>query len=405
MKRILFVSNTLGRAGAENALLELLKRLDSREYQVSLYVLLGQGELVGRLPSSVRLRNRRFDRRSVLTGAGRLHLAKTVAGAFFRNGGLPGKLVCTARALASSVRTGRVQPDKLLWRVVSDGAERFEETFDLAVAWLEGGSAYYVADHVRSRKKAAFLHVDYESAGYTRAMDRDCWRCFDRIFTVSASVRDGFLAVYPEYARRTAVLPNLLDQAAIRRRSAEPGGFCDDWNGLRLLSVGRLTYQKGYDVAIEAMKLLKDAGYRARWYVLGEGDRRRELERQIGALGLEEDFLLLGAVENPCPYYAQADVYVHATRFEGRSIALQEAQTLGCPVVASDCGGNREQVEDGKDGLLCQLTPQAVAEAAAALLKDPERRAALGAAAAAKEAPVGQELEMLLELLTQRDGP
>ena len=104
-------------------------------------------------------------------------------------------------------------------------------------------------------------------------------------------------------------------------------------------------------------------------------------------------------MENPYPYFVQADIYVHATRFEGRSIALQEAQTLGCPVVASDCGGNREQVEDGTDGLLCPLTPQAVAERVAELLRDPERRAALGAAAAAKAAPVGRELELFLELL------
>lgn len=397
MERILFVSNTLGRAGAEKALLELLRRLDSREYQVSLYVLLGQGELADDLPDHVRLRNRRFNSRSVLTGAGRLVLAGSVLRAFLRNGGLPGKLASLVRALASS--RGRVQPDKLLWRVVSDGAERFDETFDLAVAWLEGGSAYYVADHVRARKKAAFLHVDYKSAGYTPAMDRDCWSRFDRIFTVSASVREGFLAVYPEHGQKTAVLPNLLDQAAIRRRSAEPGGFSDGWDGPRLLTVGRLTCQKGYDVAIAAMKRLRDAGYRARWYALGEGDRRRELERQLAELGLEEDFLLLGAVENPYPYFVQADIYVHATRFEGRSIALQEAQTLGCPVVASDCGGNREQVEDGTDGLLCPLTPQAVAERVAELLRDPERRAALGAAAAAKAAPEGRELELFLELL------
>ena len=70
---------------------------------------------------------------------------------------------------------------------------------------------------------------------------------------------------------------------------------------MRLLTVGRLTYQKAYDVAIDAMKRLKDAGQRARWYVLGEGDQRKTLERKIAALGLKDDFVLLGAVENPYP--------------------------------------------------------------------------------------------------------
>ena len=151
--------------------------------------------------------------------------------------------------------------------------------------------------------------------------------------------------------------------------------------------------------AIEAMKLLKDRGYRARWYVLGEGDQRRALEKKIAALGLQEDFLLLGAVENPYPYYAQADLYIHATRFEGKSIAIQEAQTLGRAVVDSDCNDNREQIEDGADGLLCRLTPEAVADSIASLLEDEEKRIALGQAAGRRDFAQGQELETFLALL------
>ena len=181
--------------------------------------------------------------------------------------------------------------------------------------------------------------------------------------------------------------------------AGEKGGFSDGYEGLRLLTVGRLTYQKAYDVAIEAMRLLKDKGWRVRWYVLGEGDQRRSLEKKIHALGLEEDFVLLGAVENPYPYYAQADLYLHATRFEGKSIAIQEAQTLGCAVIASDCNGNREQIEEGVDGMLCALTPQGIAESAAMLLSDGERRKALGRAAARKDMNQGRELEEFLKLL------
>ena len=65
-----------------------------------------------------------------------------------------------------------------------------------------------------------------------------------------------------------------------------------------------------------------------------------------------------GAVANPFPYFKQSDIYVHASRFEGKSIAIQEAQTLGCAIIASDCNGNREQIIDGEDGLLCELTPE-----------------------------------------------
>lgn len=398
-KKILFVINTMGRAGAETALLELLKALAGQDLELSLYVILGQGEMIEKLPSGVRLLNRKFDTRSVLSREGKLGMAGTVCKAFFRNGKWVKKIRCIIKIYAEMRKKGKLQTDKLLWRMLSDGSPRFGEHFDLAVAWLEGASAYYVADYVNAARKCAFIHIDYESAGYTREMDQNCWENFDRIYMVSDEVKEHFLTVYPQYGEKAAIFHNRVDQERIRRMAGEKGGFSDGYEGLRLLTVGRLTYQKAYDVAIEAMRLLKDKGWRVRWYVLGEGDQRRSLEKKIHALGLEEDFVLLGAVENPYPYYAQADLYLHATRFEGKSIAIQEAQTLGCAVIASDCNGNREQIEEGVDGMLCALTPQGIAESAAMLLSDGERKKALGRAAARKDMNQGRELEEFLKLL------
>ena len=399
-KKILFVINTMGRAGAETAMLELLKALDSPEYDISLYVIMGQGEMIGKLPPYVRLRNLRFNAHSVLSRQGKRGMMATVCRAFFRNGGQIKKIRGIAGNLASMGRQGKFQADKLLWRMLSDGSLRLEEQFDLAVAWLEGASAYYVAEHVKAARKCAFIHIDYESAGYTREMDRNCWDSFEKIFMVSQEVKEHFLAVYPEYADKAEIFHNLVDQEGIRRRSREAGGFSDGYEGKRLLTVGRLTWQKAYDIAIDAMKLLKDKGCNVRWYILGEGDQRRTLEKKIAALQLTEDFVLLGAAENPCPYYAQADIYVHATRFEGKSIAIQEAQTLGCAVIASDCNGNREQIENGEDGILCHLTPEGIAESIETLLQNEETRKKLGKSAERKNMAQEQELQKLLQLLT-----
>lgn len=399
-KKILFVINTMGRAGAETAMLELLKALDSPEYDISLYVIMGQGEMIGKLPPYVRLRNLRFNAHSVLSRQGKRGMMATVCRAFFRNGGQIKKIRGIAGNLASMGRQGKFQADKLLWRMLSDGSLRLEEQFDLAVAWLEGASAYYVAEHVKAARKCAFIHIDYESAGYTREMDRNCWDSFEKIFMVSQEVKEHFLAVYPEYADKAEIFHNLVDQEGIRRRSREAGGFSDGYEGKRLLTVGRLTWQKAYDIAIDAMKLLKDKGCNVRWYILGEGDQRRTLEKKIAALQLKEDFVLLGAAENPCPYYAQADIYVHATRFEGKSIAIQEAQTLGCAVIASDCNGNREQIKNGEDGILCHLTPEGIAESIETLLQNEETRKKLGKSAERKNMAQEQELQKLLQLLT-----
>ena len=397
MKKVLFVINTLGVGGAERALLELLDTLDGGKYAVDLYVLLGRGQLMNQVPGRVRLLNG-ADNGSVLDGPGRRALACTVAASFFRNGDLLGKLGNILLALPAMLRNRRIQLDKLLWRVVADGAVRPEGRYDIAVAWIEGGSAYFVADHVQASRKLAVIHIDYEQSGYTRELDKDCWSQFQRVCVVSEEIREPFLRVYPEYREKLQVLPNLINQKKIRRLARQPGGFSDGWEGPRLLSVGRLTYQKAFDIAIEAMKLLKDAGYKARWYVLGEGEQRGALEKKIAALGLGEEFILLGTVENPYPYYAQSDVYVHATRFEGRSIAIQEAQTLGCAVVVSDTSGNRRQVVPNQDGLLCALTPEDVARTIGVMLSDEGQRKRLGSAARAKKTAARETVGAILEL-------
>lgn len=399
MKKVLFVINTLGCAGAETALIELLKSLDEKEYELSLYVLMGQGEMIDKISENVKLLNDHYCKDSVLSKQGKQAMTKTVWHSFWKNGDVFGKFAYIVRTFSAMRRTGKFQPDKILWRVISDGSPRFEETYDLAVAYLEGGSTYYVADHVKAKKKAAFIHIDYESSGYTRGMDRNCFDKMDRIFTVSDEVKKHFLNVYPKYQDKVKVFHNIINQDEIRRKAREETGFEDHFDGVRLLTVGRLTYQKAYDIAIDAMKLIKDRGYKVRWYILGEGSERPALEKKVKELGLEKEFLMPGAASDPFPYYKQADIYVHATRFEGKSIAIQEAQTLGCAIIASDCNGNREQIVQGKDGLLCRLDPESIAEAVISLVEDRDKRIRLGNAAKEKDIVHKGEIKLLLELM------
>ena len=377
-KKVLFVINTLGCAGAEKALLELLKEFPKEEYEVSLYVLLNQGELISQIPQYVKVLNQNYSDVSVLSKEGKKVLNRQIFCRLFQKGAVFKNIPYLLKGLMRMIKCKKVYPDKLLWRVMSDGGMKSEDTYDLAVAYLEGGSTYYVHDHVNAKRKIAFLHVDYTHAGYTRKLDKNCYQDFDRIFTVSEEVRNSLEIVYPECKERIMVFPNLIDQKGIREKAKVKGGFSDEYDGWRLLTVGRLTSQKAYEIAIDAMKLLKEKGVQARWYVLGEGELREVLQRQINRLGLEKDFLLLGAVENPYPYYAQCDLYVHATRFEGKSIAVQEAKILGCPILVSDCNGNREQVKDGVDGSVCALTPESVSAKIEELLENEKQRKIYG---------------------------
>lgn len=385
MKKILFVINTLGYGGAERAMLDLFDALEPEKYKISLFVLTGQGELSRELPAHVHLLNKNYRDVSVLTKEGRKLLMKHVfksgigKGVFFRRASYLVKNIRNMR------RSGKILPDKLCWRILSDGAPVLRKKYDLAVAYLEGGATYYVADHVNAKKKAAFVHIDYGKAGYTRELDLDCYSKFDRIFAVSDEVRAHFLEVYPEYERKVSVFHNMVNQERIRRMSDNGKGFEDDFQGFRILTIGRLTQQKRYDIAIQAMALLKEkCSVPVRWYVLGEGDLRESLEQQIKAVHLEKDFILLGVKSNPFPYYRECDLYVHATGFEGKSIAIQEAQTLGKPILATDCSGNREQIVQDVDGRMCPLDPESISTEILWMIEHPERCRAYGEQAKSK---------------------
>lgn len=399
MKKILFTVNTLSRAGAESALLEFFKRPEVKEHDLYLYVMMGQGELISKIPPYVKVLNKSFNPESVLTKKGRAGMLKTVAKSFFKNGDLKGKIKRTKDIYNSMKKKGSLMPDKLLWRMIAEGAQRFDGKFDLAIAWLEGASAYYTADYVNAEKKAALIHIDYESTGYTREMDLNCFDKFDSIFAVSQETLEHFLNFYPEYENKTEIFHNLINAEDIKQKARSGEGFGDDFDGIRLLTVGRLTYQKAYDIAAEALKILKDKGINVKWYVLGEGPERKSLEKKISELGLKDDFILKGAQDNPYPYFLQSDIYVHATRFEGKSIAIQEAQILGKPVLATNCRGNRQQIEDGADGLLCSLNPSSIAEGIIKLAGDETLRKTLGHKASEKNHEHSGEVRKILTLL------
>lgn len=133
--------------------------------------------------------------------------------------------------------------------------------------------------------------------------------------------------------------------------------------------------------------------------ILGDGPERNTLSNLAAKEGVSGRFILAGAKENPYPYYVATDIYVHATRFEGKSIAIQEAQILGCPIIASDCSGNREQIKSGENGLLCNFNPKDIAGAIESLIKEPTRAKIFGRNALKVKVDYSKELEMFEALL------
>ncbi len=150
------------------------------------------------------------------------------------------------------------------------------------------------------------------------------------------------------------VIPNPVITDRLLQKAAEPvdlAWFEEDDRPI-LITVGRLTAAKNYPLLLRAFqKLLQSRN--ANLLILGEGEERAKLQGLIHDLGIEDQVLLPGYVENPWAYMSKADLFVLSSKWEGLPTVLVEALALGIRVVSTDCEyGPRELLEDGRYGLL-----------------------------------------------------
>jgi len=208
----------------------------------------------------------------------------------------------------------------------------------------------------------------------TRASMRYLYRLASAIIVPSEAAADDLAATIGiDRARVTAVpspviTPTLAAQAAAPlRRELMPSG-----HGPLIVGVGELSGRKDYATLVRAFARLEPSRD-ARLLILGEGRRREQLESLARELGVAERVRLPGFVSNPYPVMAAADVFAHASRFEGSPVAVMEAVGLGLPVVCTDCpSGPREILAGGRYGRLVPVGDDAaMADAIAAQLDAP----------------------------------
>ncbi len=152
----------------------------------------------------------------------------------------------------------------------------------------------------------------------------------------------------------------------------------------RLLAVGRLHTDKGFDILIESFRDLAEVFPDWDLVILGEGSERERLEQQVEAAGLADRISMPGRVGNMQQWYGACDIYVLSSRVEGLSNSLLEAMACGMPSVAFDCEtGPREIIRPDIDGLLVTPVedPQALAAALSGLMHDRQLRKTLASRA------------------------
>ncbi len=362
-KSILFVINSLGCGGAEKSLLSLLSLLDYDKYDVTLQMIRRGGMFEELLPPEVHVR-KELDYTAFCSQS----IAKQMLSFDFRR---IAARVRTSLFLRQNRRAGQPLHDaQAYWKYSGTAFDPLPELYDVAVAWGQGTPTHFVAKKVRAKKKFAWVNADYENVGHDKDFDRRYYAAFTEIICVSNKLCLTLQKVFPEYAAKMTTIYDINNPATIFAMANQPCSLRNEGN-LTLVTVGRLVPQKGYDIAAKAAWLLKKRGVRFHWYVVGGGDSA-PIEKDIVQYGIRDCFTLLGAKANPYPYMKAADIYVQTSKFEGYCLTLAEARMLNVPCVTTNFDVVYAQMIDGDNGLVVEMSAEAVVDGIIRLATDQE---------------------------------
>ena len=367
MKKILFVIDSLHCAGAEKSLTTLLSLLDYSKYDVDLQLFGYGGALEELVPKEVNiLKPMEYIKFSSLSTKNAV--IKSLKNMNF-------KMLSSRLKFSLAIRKdnySNAQKARVYWQKVSNVIEKNNKEYDIAISYAQGVPTFYVAEKVCAKKKLAWVNVSYKLEDEDRIFQEHFYDKYNKIVAVSDSAKNIFLETFPKYTDKLEIIYDINDADFIKKMSDQGQSYNDNYTGLRILTIGRLANQKGYDMALEACKILKEKGIEFKWYSLGIGPLKEEIEKYINENNLENNFKLLGVKSNPYPFIKDCDIYVQTSRFEGFGIAIAEARMLNKPVVTTRFDAVYNQMKDRKNGLVVDMNSQGIVNGILELINNKE---------------------------------
>lgn len=301
-RKLLFLLPTLSGGGAERVVITLIQNLDSERFQIGLAVVdLRNAVYLADVPPHVEL---------IDLNARRVRFA------------LPGIL-------------------RLVWSRQPDVVFSTLGHLNLALAVsrpLFPKGPLYCA---RETNIVSLVNAAYRKPWLWNLAYRLFYRRFDLVICQSRAMRDDLVQKHALPAAKTVVIHNPIDTERVRALAGT--AIASASNGkLRLLSVGRFSFEKGFDLAIEALALCRRRDIE--WTILGVGPLWQEMEALARSRGVDDQIVFGGFQSNPYPYYRRADAMVVSSRFEGFPNAVLEALACGLPVIATPAPGVAELV-------------------------------------------------------------
>lgn len=368
-KNILFIMNNLTCGGAEKALISLLETIDYSKYNVDLFLFKHEGLFFNKIPQQVNLLEEPINYK---------YFDMSIKNAVFdclRKGEFDKAILRIKAGYFFKFEKNKPIIGQKVWKYISKSIKQLEKEYDVAIGYLEGYPIYFCIDNTNAKKKIGFIHTQYDQLGMDPLIDKIYFNKLNKIVTVSDECANVLRVNFPFYKEKIKVMLNIVSPRIINKMSLE--NLDIKFKGILITSVGRLLHLKGFDMAIKACEILVKNGYEIKWYIVGEGKERPQLEKMIRERNLEEIFILVGQMENPYPFIKRSNIYVQPSRYEGKSIAIDEAKILNKPIIVTNFTTAKDQINHGETGLIVEMKGEAIAEGIQRIIDDKELRSKL----------------------------